>query len=74
MKLEKPGPKIKRSKKVSRLFLKTIIERPEEPECKNCRIDTGTENYHHVESKRIKMLFGGGIMGKITGKGNRMVM
>lgn len=63
--LSKPGAKIKKTKKVSRT-LRRVLEPPEDRSCINCKQETDTENYHHAESKRIKMLFGGGIM---AGKG-----
>lgn len=60
--LSKPGKKVKNQPK-SKRFLIHNIEKPEDRRCRNCGHITGTENYHHAESSRIKFISGGGITG-----------
>lgn len=61
-KIQKPGKK-KQERPVTKSLYIHKIDKPKDLSCKNCDLETGTENYHHAESKRIKYLDGGGIMG-----------
>lgn len=60
--LSKVGPKKKKVKTTKRVKVRTI-EPPTDRKCVNCKRTTETECYHHAESKVLKFLKGGGIMG-----------
>jgi len=60
--LSKPGAKKKKVIKTSRQPVR-VLEPPKNKWCVCCKQTTRTECYHHAESKRVKTLFGGGVMG-----------
>jgi hypothetical protein len=61
-KFAKPGPKKKRTKKTEYIKIREI-QRPEKLHCRRCKTETGTEAFRHTESRLIKLLCGGGIVG-----------
>lgn len=59
----KPGPKKKSAKIKNKAPRLHDINPPKEKHCRCCGLETGTECYRHAESRLIKFLCGGGIMG-----------
>ncbi len=62
-KIEKPGKKTKTAKISNSTPRLHDIKLPKEKHCRNCGQETGTECMRHSESRVIKFLDGGGIIG-----------
>ncbi len=60
--LKKPGLRLRKTIKTPRIK-KREIEQPIEQHCRRCNLTTGTECFRHAESRIVKLLAGGGIMG-----------